>query len=110
MYQPRIKAKLRLESIKTKIFEKFESFFVEHSSVLAEKSNIDLMECNEWSEGRSLLTTGEARPLTTRCPPSPPLRVSSDQRVPGSDSGPSSPQPPSTLHSPSLPADPASPD
>jgi len=93
LYQPRIKAKLRLESIKKKIFEKFESFFVEHSSVLAEKSNSDLMECTDWCE--------EARPLTTRCL-SPGLRVSSDQRVPGS--GSCSPQPPSTLHSPSLPS------
>ena len=115
LYQPKIQAKLRLQSIKTKLFEKFEVFFVEHSSVLAEKNSLGLMECEEWPQDQalssrelslsstelSLPSTELSLPVSHRCLELV-ARVSSDQRVPGS--GPSSPQPPSTLHSPCLPA------
>ena len=42
LYQPRMKAKLRIETVKTKMIEKFESFFVEHSSVLAESGGMEM--------------------------------------------------------------------
>ena len=101
LYQPRMEAKLRIETVKTKMIEKFESFFVEHSSVLAESGGMEM--------------DGEVAPVLDRLQLSLPLtnrnlRVSGDQRVPGSCSDPGSPQPPSTLHSPALPPAPAQPE
>ena len=102
LYQPKIKTKLRLEDFKTKLLEKFEYYFVDYSSsVIEEKLTGSRPGVRRPAE--TVLGNDDHEltlPVSNRYLNK--VRFSDDQLVPGSDHDPSSPQPPSTLHSPVL--------